>query len=117
MPLQPVLLPTVCASQLCFYHVWFMVPSHCCGGAFAVVCLDILTWVVYPVSVPCHLHHSYAVEVYISWVLCRVGTLYLPREQRLAQQLVAFQKGEASQTPCPTYRRSAAAVLTRWAKG
>ena len=49
---------------------WF--PSHCCGGAFVVVCLDTLTWVVCPVSVPCHLDHSYAMEVYISWVLCQI---------------------------------------------
>ena len=31
-----------------------------------------LTWVMYPVPIPCHLDHSYAVEVYTSWVLCRV---------------------------------------------
>ena len=37
-----------------------------------MVCLDTLTWVVYPVFVPCHLDHSYAVEVYTSWVLCQV---------------------------------------------
>ena len=49
-----------------------MFPSRCCVGDFAVVCLDTLTWVVYPVVVPCHLDHSYAVEVYTSWVLCRV---------------------------------------------
>ena len=49
---------------------WF--PSHCGGGALAVVCLDTLTWVIYPVSVPFNLDDSYAVEVYTSWLLCRV---------------------------------------------
>ena len=39
----------------------------CCASQHhVVVCLDTLTWVVYPVSVPCHLNHSYAVEVYFS---------------------------------------------------
>ena len=42
------------------------------GGAFAVVCLESLTWVVYLVSVPCHLDLSYTVEVYMSWIRCRV---------------------------------------------
>ena len=36
------------------------------------MCLETLTWVVYQVPIPCHLDHSYAVEVYTSWVLCRV---------------------------------------------
>ena len=64
------------ASTLCFCHgSWF--PSHCCGGAITVVCLDTLTWVVYPVSIFCHLHHSYPVEVYTSWVLCHVKHAFL----------------------------------------
>ena len=46
-------------------------------AAFAVVCLETLTWVVYHVSVPCHLDHSYAVEVYTSWMLCRVKRVML----------------------------------------
>ena len=71
VPLQPDLpvlrsVPRRCACVT--DGLWF--PSHCCGGAFAVDCLDTLTWVVYSVSVPCHLDHSYAVEVYTSWVLC-----------------------------------------------
>ena len=37
-----------------------------------MVCLDTLTWVVYPVFVPCHLDHSFAVEVYTPCVLCQV---------------------------------------------
>ena len=73
MPLQPDLpvlrsVPRNCA--LVTDGSWF--PSHCCAGAFAVVCLDTLTRVVYPVFVPCHLHHSYGVEVYTLLVLCRV---------------------------------------------
>ena len=73
VPLQLDLLVLWSVLQHCAFVTdgsWF--PSHCCGGAFAVVCLDTLTWAVYPVSVPCHLDHSYAVEVYTSWVLCRV---------------------------------------------
>ena len=73
VPLQPDLPVLRSVPHNCAFVTdgpWF--PSHCCGGAFAVVCLDTLTWVVYPVSVPCHLAHSYAVEVYTPWVLCRV---------------------------------------------
>ena len=73
VPLQPDLPVLRCVPHNCALVTdgsWF--PSHCCGGAFAVVCLDTLTWVVYPVSVPCHVDHSYAVEVYTSRVLCRV---------------------------------------------
>ena len=44
-------------------------PSHRCGGAFAVMCLETLTWVVYPVPIPCHLDHSYAVV--LGGVLCQ----------------------------------------------
>ena len=36
------------------------------------MCLETLMWVVYLVSIPCHLDHSYAAEVYTSWILCRV---------------------------------------------
>ena len=54
---------------------WF--PSHCCGGAFAVVCRETLTWVVYPIPIPCHLDHSNAVEVYTSWVQCPVKNTLL----------------------------------------
>ena len=43
---------------------WFS--SHRCGCAFAVVCLETLTWVVYPVPIPCHQDRSYVVEVYTS---------------------------------------------------
>ena len=73
VPLQPdlpILRPVPRHCAFVTDGSWF--PSHCCGGAFAVVCLDTLTWVVYPVSVPCHLDHSYAMEVYTSWVLCQV---------------------------------------------
>ena len=73
IPLQPLLLVLKSGPQ----HVpfvtdgsWF--PSHRCRGAFAVVCLETLTWVVYPVSMPCHVDHSYTVEVSTSWILCRV---------------------------------------------
>ena len=71
IPLQPVLPVLKSVPQ----HVAFVTddgswfPSHLCGGAFAVVCLETHTWVVYPVSVPCHLDHSYAVEVYKFWIL------------------------------------------------
>ena len=41
------------------------------------MCLETLTWVVYPVPTPCHLDHSYAVEMYTSWVLCRVKNTLL----------------------------------------
>ena len=73
IPLQPVLpvLNSVPRHVAFVTHgSWF--PSHHCGGAFALVRLETLTWVVYPVSVPCHLDHSYGVEVYTSWILCRV---------------------------------------------
>ena len=40
---------------------WF--PSDGCGGAFVVVCLETLTWVVYHVPIPCQLDHSFAIEV------------------------------------------------------
>ena len=72
MPLQPDLPVLRSVPSNCAFVTdgsWF--PSHRCGGAFAVVCLDTLTWVVYPVPIPFHLDHSYAVEVYTSWVLCR----------------------------------------------
>ena len=36
------------------------------------MCLESLTWTVYPVPIPCHLGHSYAVDVYTSWVLFHV---------------------------------------------
>ena len=78
VPLQPTFPVLRCVPR----HVAFVTdgscfPSHCCGGAFAVVCLETLTWVVYPVTIPCHLDHSYAVEVYTSWVLCRVKSTLL----------------------------------------
>ena len=61
---------------------WF--PLHCCGGTFAVVCVDTVTWRVYPVSIPCQLDHSYAVEVYTSWVLYRL------KHQLLTSKQVAY---------------------------
>ena len=73
VPLQPDLPVLRFVPPNCAFVTdgsWF--PSHCCGGAFAGVCLDTLTWVIYPVSVPCHPDHFYVVEVYTSWVLCRV---------------------------------------------
>ena len=72
VPLQPDLPVLRSVPHNCAFVTdgsWF--PSHYCGGAFAVVCLDTLTWVIYPVSIPCHLDHSYTVEVYTSWVHCR----------------------------------------------
>ena len=44
-------------------------------GAFGVICVDTLTWEVYPVPIPCQLDYSYAVEVYTSWVLYRVKSM------------------------------------------
>ena len=74
--------PTFRILQFVPRHVAFMTdgswfPSHRCGGAFAVVCLETLTWVVYPVPIPCHRDHSYAVEVYTSSVLYRVKSALL----------------------------------------
>ena len=54
---------------------WFL--SHCCRGLFAVVCLETLTWVVYPMPIPCQLDHSYVVEVYTTWVLYHVKSMVL----------------------------------------
>ena len=34
-------------------------------------------WAEYPVPISCHLDHSYAVEVYTSWVMCRVRSMLL----------------------------------------
>ena len=81
-PLQP----TFPALRSVPRHVAFVIdgswfPSHRCGGAFAVVCQETLTWVVYPVPIPCHLDHSYAVEVYTSWVLYRVRSTLLASAQ------------------------------------
>ena len=78
IPLQPVfpVLKSV-PRHVTFVTHGFWFPSHRCGGAFAVVCLETLTWVVHPVSVPCHLDHSYVVEVYASWILCRVKHVML----------------------------------------
>ena len=58
VPLQPDLpvlrsVPRHCA----FVTEGSCICSHCCGDAFVVGCL-------------CHVDHSYAVEVYTSWVLC-----------------------------------------------
>ena len=78
VPLQP----TFPVLQSVPRHVAFVTdgsrfPPHRCEGAFAVVCLETLTWVVYPMPIPCHLDHSYAVEVYTSWQLCRVKSALL----------------------------------------
>ena len=71
MPLQPDLPVMRSAPHNCaFVTDGSCFPCYYCGGAFAVVCLDALTWVAYPVSIPCHLDHSYAAEVYTSWVFC-----------------------------------------------
>ena len=52
-----------------------MVPSHRCGGAFVLVCLECPTWSASPVPIKCHLDHSYAVKVYTSWMLLHVKTI------------------------------------------
>ena len=72
-------LPTfaVCPLTRCLLDAWLWFPSHHCKGAFAFVCLETLTCVVHPVPIPCHLDHSYEVEVYTSWVLCRVNSALL----------------------------------------
>ena len=76
------LLPIFPRIRLVRRHLGFVTDSSCfllhrCGGLFAVVCLETLTWVVYPMPIPCQLDHSYAVEVYTSWVLYRVKSMVL----------------------------------------
>ena len=80
--------PSCGPLPLCFVTdgSWFR--SHCCGGAFAVVCLDTLTWVVYP--------------VYVTWTTLmrwkctlpgycvRSNTLCLPRVRWLALRHGSF---------------------------
>ena len=58
-----------------------------------MVCLETLTWVVYPVSVPCHVDHSYTVEVYTSWILRRMKHARLAPTHVACATACRFRKG------------------------
>ena len=81
IPLQPI-LPTIrrvpChVADIVMLRTSRGSPRIVVGGLLAVVCLETLTGVVYPMPIPCHFEHSYAVEVYPSWVLYRVKSMFL----------------------------------------
>ena len=51
---------------------WY--PDGRCGGCIAVVCTQTYQYTLYPVVFPLSLDHSYAVELYVAWILLRIGT-------------------------------------------
>ena len=118
VPLQPDLPVLRSVLRHCAFVTddwWFS--SHCCGCAFAVVCLNTLSWVVCPVFVPCHLDHSYALEVYTSWVLCQIKRALLPSGSVARATARSLPEGGNLQTPGLTYKRCSAAARKNWAQG
>ena len=56
-----------------------------------------LTWVMYPVPIPCQLDHSYAMEVYISWALFRIKVALI-ESHNVSFATVRSLRGDISQT-------------------
>ena len=51
---------------------WY--PDGRCGGCIAIVCTHTYQCTLYPVVIPISLDHSYAVELYVAWILLRIRT-------------------------------------------
>ena len=49
-------------------------PDGRCGGCIAIVCTHTYQYTLYPVAIPISLDQSYAVELYVAWILSRVRT-------------------------------------------
>ena len=49
-------------------------PHGRCGGCIAIVCTHTYQYTLYPVAIPISLDQSYAVELYVAWILSRVRT-------------------------------------------